>query len=285
MVQAPGVFETNEKLSQVLRPHDSQVARAVDIGVTVETNGGLPVNIQDQTSPPVDTYFLRQLGSFSLAADTVASGATTLNYTFTATTGHGLVAGNEIQLLDLTTQTRMFAMVTNVATDTITLDRPIDHVFPAAATIAQIVSSDMAVDGSVTPVIFTVRAGTNPVDITRLIFHIDDNGSMDDGKFGSLAPLTNGLVFRFYDTKRLTIFNWKTNGEVKHFSYDGQYTDSTLGPSGQESFSSRISFGGQSKHGVVLRISDDDVLQFIVQDDLSSLGSVQVVAQGHEVTD
>ena len=108
---------------------------------------------------------------------------------------------------------------------------------------------------------------------------------MDDGKFGDLTKLTNGLVFRICNSFQKTIFCFKTNGEMKQFAYDGAYVPSTLGPSGSESFASRITFNGDDKHGVSLRISGDDVLQIIVQDDLSALDSVVVSAMGNETED
>jgi hypothetical protein len=59
------------------------------------------------------------------------------------------------------------------------------------------------------------------------------------------------------------------------------YTDRTA--QGQFGTGARITFGGQSKHGVVIRLSELDALQFIVQDNLTGLTSLKIVAEGHEV--
>ena len=40
----------------------------------INTDGSLDVNVQDQSSASVDTYFLQAQSNFSLAVDTVASG-------------------------------------------------------------------------------------------------------------------------------------------------------------------------------------------------------------------
>jgi hypothetical protein len=100
----------------------------------------------------------------------------------------------------------------------------------------------MAVDGSTTPQVFSVRAGSVPSDVVRFIITIIDDASMDDGKFGALAALNRGLVFRILNSYQKTVFCFKTNGDIKQFCFDGDYTDATLGPSGNESFTARITF-------------------------------------------
>jgi hypothetical protein len=206
---------------------------------------------------------------------------TTLVYSFAATTGHGIVPLDEIILLDPTQDRSFLAIVTNTVGDVITVDRPIDHNFATAVTLGRIVTTNMAVDGSVTPQVFSARAGSVELDFTRFIIKMLSGTSMDDGRFGSIPPLTNGFVFRIVNSFQKTIFNFKTNGEIGNFCFDVRYADKA--PAGQYGLSARITFGGQSKHGVVLRIGTNDVLQWIVQDDLTGLDTLQVVGQGHEV--
>lgn len=250
-----------------------------------ESNGGIPVNVQDQTSEPIDVLFAKANTPFTLAADTVASGITqpTLNYQFTAVAGHGLAATDEIFLFDVAGNREFYAIVTNVAVNTITVDRPIDHVFLAATAVCFNVSTNMAVNGSVTQQIFSLNAGSAPIDITRVIISMIDDTAMDDGKFGGISALSNGLVFRIVNGFQKTIFNFKTNGEIAQFCYDVRYADKA--PAGLYGLTSRITFAGQDKHGVALRISGTDVLQWVIQDDLTALSSVQISAQGHYVTD
>jgi hypothetical protein len=168
-----------------------------------------------------------------------------------------------------------------VATDLITLDRPIDFAFAAATTLGRIVISNMAVDGSSTEQIFTVRAGAVPFDITRIIVQMVHAAAGDDGKFGGITAISRGLVMRVVDGVQKTIFNWKTNGDIRNFCFDLSYSDKA--PGGENGTGARITFGGQAKHGVVIRLSGDDALQFIVQDNLTALTSLKIVAQGHEV--
>jgi hypothetical protein len=249
-----------------------------------EPGGDASVIVGDQTTEPIDNLFLRSVATFTLDADTTVSGesAGELVYTFEATTGHGLAASNEILLLDTTADREFYAIVTNVATDTITVDRPIDHIFPSATTLGREVSSNMAVDGSTTPVVFTARAGSTPWDITRLLIYMECNSSLDNSKFGNLTALGNGFVFRTFDGINKTIFNFKTNGDIAAFCYDSTIVPKSGG--GNDSLQARVTFGGQSKHGTVLRIRGDDRLQWIVQDDLSTGGilKLQVILQGHK---
>ena len=262
---------------------ESDQSMPVTIKSPLESNGGIPVNIQDQTTELQANLFNQSISNFTLAADTNESTETTLYYTFTATGGHGISVGNEILLLDVVGDRALQSVVTNVATNVITIDRPIDNVYPSATALGRIVTSNMAVDGSSTPQIFTYRAGTNEVDVTRiLITMLGGSTAMDDGKFGNITALTNGLVFRVYNSYHKTIYNFKTNQDIKQFCYDVTYSDNA--PAGSTGLSSRITFAGQDKHGVVIRVSGNTVIQFIVQDDLTGLTSVKASVEGHRVT-
>ena len=265
----------------------SIVDSSTGVLAAVENNDGqgcLAVCVQDQVTETQDALFNQQTGTFTLAADTTASTQTTLNYTFTATGGHGLVVSDEILLLDTIADRALQSVVVNVATDTITIDRPIDHAYPSATTLGRIVTSNMAALGSlVAPQIFTFRTGTDAVDVTRLILTmLGGSTAMDDGKFGNIPALTNGLVLRVYNGLHKTIFNFKTNSDIKQFCYDVNYSDNA--PAGSTGLSARITFGGQDKHGVVIRVSGDEVLQWVVQDDLTGLTSMVGSVQGHKVT-
>lgn len=246
-----------------------------------ESNGAVPVNIQDQTSEAIDAFFAQTQSLFSLAVPTVASSASVLNYDFTAAGGHGISVSDEIILFDIAGDREFYAVVLGVAVNVITVDRPIDHVFPAPGFNA-IVSTEMAVDGSVTEQIFALQVG-QPRDITRIIISIEDNSNMDSSTFGGGPALTRGWVFRIVNSFQKTIFNYKTNGDIQQMCFDVSYIDRAA--PGLYGLSARISFAGQDKHGVALRISGTDQLQWIVQDDLTGLVSVKCALQGHKVFD
>ena len=250
----------------------------------IDGQGCLSTCVQDQITEPVDALFSRSLSNFTIAVDTVISTETTLNYDFTATAGHGITVTSpltELLLLDVVGDRALQARAVNVVGDVITLDRPIDHVYPAATALGRITSSEMAVDGSVTPVIFTFRTGVTAVDVTRILLTGLDSTSMDMSTFGGQAALTRGLVFRIVNGFQKTTFNFKTNREIAQFCFDLNLE--AKAPSGQHGLIARITFGGPSKHGVVIRLSGTSVIQWIVQDNLTLQDTLQSSVQGHKI--
>lgn len=168
----------------------------------------------------------------------------------------------------------------------ITLDSPLDYAYTTAGGCS-LRNSNLNVNGSVTPVIFSVSpknlaAGTK-WDITRMLFQIVDDTIMDDAKFGGITALTNGIVVRKKDGTYKNIFNIKANSDFALHAFDIAYSDKA--PTGSYGFRVRRSFNGFDKNGVVIRLSADteDELQVIVQDDLTGLTKFEVVAQGHIV--
>lgn len=239
------------------------------------------VNIQDQVTEPLDPLFIQSISEFTISADTGQSGidAPSFIYDFEAAAGHGISAGNEILLLDTATESSFYALALNVAVNTITLDRMIDHNFTFASTLGRVVNGNMAVDGSVTPQIFTVRAGTIPADYTRYIMTMQCSTLPDNSKFGNLPALTRGLVYRICNGFQKTVFNFKTNLDIEQFCYDTKITPKS--GAGNATFGARLSFAGPEKHGVAIRVQDESVTQWVVQDNLLALISARVAAQGH----
>jgi hypothetical protein len=174
------------------------------------------------------------------------------------------------------------------AGNVLTLDTPATKVFAIGATVLPL-SHDMAVDGSVTPVPFQIGPiGTAiEVDITRILGVIYDVGTLSDLTFGAIAGgLTNGLVFRHFKDATSDYDNYwnvKTNGDIALLCYDLTFNESGLGPSASDSVRFRLTYGSQGKHGVTLRLEASDYLELLVQDDLTDLVAMDVMAQGHLV--
>jgi hypothetical protein len=238
----------------------------------------------NRVTSPIDAYFRESLSTFTLSADVTISTVTVLSYTFTATAGHGLSDGDEILFLDMAANQSLQAYVTNVSTNTITIDRPFDHGYLAASTVGHITNCDMAVDGSSTPRIFSFMSGAIATNSIRFILTIiGGNLAMDDSKFGNISALDNGLVFRIVNGYQKTIFNFKSNNDMKQFCYDVAYA--AKAPTGSTGLSARITFGGDDKHGTILRLASDDVVQWVVQDDLTDLTSLKVSVMGNLLED
>jgi len=243
---------------------------------------GIPVFIQDQTTGPLDLNFLNQVVSPSLSADTVVG-----NYTITVADATSLAAGQTLEIADTTNGTYFYTgTILSVVSTTITLDSPINRVYTTAASTMVASSSQMAVNGSVTPVVFSIEPlPLQSGDITRVIVEILDNSEMDFETFGGLNALTNGIVMRVNngDGTYRNLWNFKTNGDIIRQAFDYKFETNNGG--GVRSFASRMTWAGQSKHGVAVRLDGSlgESLEIIVQDNLTGLNSMQWVGQGSEL--
>jgi hypothetical protein len=142
----------------------------------------------------------------------------------------------------------------------------------------------MAVDGSSAPVTFRVGPIGTVIefDITRITGYLQDGSAMDDSLFGGITALTKGCVFRLSNGEKTNMWNAKSNGDLALLTgIDFTYTDSA--PSGSFGARFRISYSGQDKHGVTLRMEVGETLDFIIQDDLTGLEVFNLMATGHAV--
>lgn len=243
-------------------------------------NTPLDVNIQDQTSIPLNIIFMGNVSSVSLASNVSVD---TKTCTFSG--GHGVTTSH---IMCFKENERHFqAKVTNVNVDTVTIDSPFDYAFTTGASVFKGVYS-MNVNGASTPVVFRVSplsmSNTVSWDITNVIIHIEDDAAMDDTKFGGMNALTNGIVLRKKDGTYVHFFNAKDNGQLIDYCTEYSY-DTRAGGSGGYGFRAVKKLGGQGNQGVVIRLaaSSSDELQLIVQDNLTSLTDMHAVAIGHTV--
>lgn len=248
-------------------------------GIPRESTGAIPVNVQDQHSRAVDLSFTKQLADTTI---TVQADPDDTTLTLASTTG--FVDGVVVFLTDGAGLYTWAEQVGAPAGSVITLDRPIDRTFPST-TPAYAANKNMNVDGSSTTQIFQIGLiGTNfEIDITRVLGIIQTNSAMDDSLFGDIAGLTNGLQLRVNNGVMENLWNVKTNGELALVCYDFTYSDRA--PAGKFGARFRSTYAGQEKHGVTLRLQVGDTLELLVQDNLSTLDILSVVAQGHFVID
>jgi hypothetical protein len=249
--------------------------------VPVESNGGVAVNIQDQTSPLIIASM-----SDEVAATTLASAVAIDDLSFDVTSATGFLAGQYLSIFSVPDNRFYLGSVISVATNTITVDTPLDFAFPSGAFVT-VGNRDMSVNGSVTPVVYGLRNTDEQIgssfDITRIIISCLASGALDLSMFGNIiGGITNGIVLRKVDGVQRNILNAKTNAELKNLMYDFQIQPSAGAQ--QDGFTGRMTFGGQSKMGVVVRLNPGEDLQLIVQDDLSSLEYFSIICEGHAVT-
>ena len=263
----------------------------VDVVSPLEVSGrgsiGVPVYVQDQTSPVITTPFLQDRSNSTLAVDAVVG-----SNDITLTTGHGTVVGEEIEIALDGSSLYMQSEVLAVNVDVVTLDSPVNYPYPANGTTVVRSTKSMLVNGSIiAPQIFSVLPlASQSGDMVRIILEIrgQPGQSMDFTTFGSDPALLNGCVLRVNngDGTYKNLFNFKSNSDFLEQGYDYSF----LEPKGGNSitgFTSRVTWGGQSKHGVVIRLDGSlgESIEVVIQDDLASGGNTRfhLTAQGHEL--
>jgi len=255
----------------------------IEIKTPIEENGGVPVNLQDQTTPTIILPLIQLLGTTAITADAVIG-----EYTIAVASASGFVVGQHFRIIDVANDRYYYATILGISGLNITLDTQFDFAYVSGAE-ATISNKNMNVDGSTTPIIFKLRTGTpsipSVVDITRLIFICTATSAIDLIKFGNLTALTNGLTFRRRNGDINNSFNVKTNADIASLMYDWTPYVATNPSQGLDGFVSRLTFAGQNKMGVALRVEADGNLEVLIQDDLRALTSLNIIAEGHIVQD
>lgn len=256
--------------------HDS------DGNVIGSLGGAIDVHDADVHDVPVNELFHRHTGITTTLAAAVTGGASAPS-TITVASGVGFADGDPIQIESSAIIEPTFpTIVSGGGTTTLVLDRPIDNDFAIGDTVEQ-VTTNLAVDGSVTPVSFKLLADTDQVwHIVRFLLAMVHAVSADDSRFGGIAALTNGCVLRGYNgtaDQYRTFTSWKSNFDIKMDMFDLTYTDKAGG--GDFGTNGR----GSIKHGTgaVPKINEatGDFLELLIQDDLTSLIKFNLKGQGH----
>ena len=274
-----GTIDDNTPANAVIAVLSGVDANGVHRKVPVDEEGQLAVNVHDQVTRSVDFKFgrLDNLTTLSAQADPE-------DMTLTLTSTTGFVDGTLIGVFDAA-DPEIFYLGTQVGApvgNVVTLDTPIDRTLANTSDVAG-TTTNMAVDGSVTTQIFQIGPvnplSTATVDVTRIMGSILDSTAMDDGKFGGIPALTNGIVLRKNDGVITNYWNIKTNADLALLCFDFSYSDKA--PGGQFGCNWRNTYGGQGAHGVVLEIAPAEYLEILIQDDLTGLDDFKMLAQGH----
>lgn len=232
--------------------------------------------IEDETTPPVIAFFTQSKAITSLASPTVID-----DTDVEVVSAAGLVIGQHFTIFNIASERFYFSKILGIASTTVSLDTPLDFAFPAGS-IVDCGIEDMSVDGSTTTQIFALRGGGQGIDVkfdcTRIIFQCKTTTLGTLAEFGDLAALVKGLVFRRVDGNFKNLFNVKTNGDIANIAFDFDFF--TQAGVGQDGFTARLTFAGQNKMGVALRIGSGEDLQMLVQDALQGLDDLTIMAEG-----
>jgi hypothetical protein len=262
--------------------YGSATGRTSVQGVATPAGTALDVNVQDQHTPPLILPMAQQLGLTTIAVQTII-----LSYDIEVVSSVGMTIGDHIRIINAAADRYFFGTILNIVGNVVTVDTPMDYEYLVGSEVTYS-NINMNVDGSITPVHFHLRTGApsipSAIDITRVLMVCTCATAVDLSKFGDIVGgLTRGLVFREENGTVHNIFNVKTNTDLVALAYDWTPFDKSKPNQGVDGFSWRLTFGGQSKVGVVLRIEQGGQLGMLVQDDLTSLTSLQVILEGHVV--
>lgn len=251
-----------------------------NMDVNIISSIPLDVNVQDPTSPPIIVKFKKEISRTTSGVDTVLE-----SNEITVVSNANFAVDRYVTIFDNILEKFYVGEVVNVVGNLITLDTPFEHVFPSGSTVI-ISNTHMNVDGSAVKQVFGVRSvGTVDVsfDITRILITGLTSSPGDYASFGNLAKLNFGIVLRRVNGINQTIFNAKSNGELANIMFDFEIFDAAK--QGVDGFKGRLTFAGQSKLGVAVRLNPGDNLELVVQDNLSGLDNLELIAEGHLTVD
>lgn len=244
----------------------------------------IDVNVQDQTSQPIEFYLSQKLN------DVVIISATAKTRTINLEAGHGFVAGNCIEIHYNNNGVVRFLQkkVVAVTATTVTIGSFIDvNLTPDVVVDAKRVNVDLSVDGSLSPVRFSLGPCCGQEwDTTRLIGQMVLASPPDDGTFGDLVALTNGIFFGAEnDLGQTYLVDVVENAEFRASAYDVSYQDRSSPAGGEYGLTFRKSFAGADKLGVAIRLTADTNEEFVcyVQDNLSGITRFVIKIMGHVV--
>jgi len=251
-------------------------------GIIIDDTIPLETLEQDNTAPPF-IVFVNQIAN---GTDTdTATIAVYDAYSVDVVDITGFVVGYTAVIADPLTGRFYFGKIMSIVGNTITLDTPFDYDYPVGS-LCDCRRLNMNIDGSTTTEKFYIRGeGTREIpavfDISRIIITCTTATPCDLSTFGDLAALTNGLVMRRVNGETTNIFNVKSNQDLANLAFDFQIYDKTRPNEGQDGFTCRLTFNGQSKMGVAIRIGPGEDIEFLIQDDLSALTNLKIIVEGH----
>lgn len=243
--------------------------------------GAIDVHDADVHNVPVNELFHRHSGIITTLAAATVGGVT---QSIDVVDGSAFANGDPIQIESTTFIEPTYPIIiSGGGTNTFVLDRPIDGTFAIGDSVEQ-VTTNLAVDGSVTPVAFKLQADIDQIwHIVRFLLAMVHDSAADDGRFGNIAGgLINGCILRGFNGatgQYRTFTNWKTNGDIKMDMFDVNYTDKA----GAGDFGTNGRGSIKDGTGSVPRIdhNTDDFLELLIQDNLLSLIRFNLKGQGH----
>lgn len=240
----------------------------------------IDVNIQSQTSTLFQYLLMQEQKTDIILTSPINIDDVVVNVSaghgFTAVDGEFMVVRNGNLFFQL--------RVKSVTTNAITIESPIDNDYPISGTSIIRGNVNMNIDGSSTPVDFKFSfnddiAADIPIDLQGVMLSFQSGATVpDDGTFGGISELTNGLLLRKVNDENVGLGNYTSNQEFRDVGGIIEYSDKA--PAGTNA--TNIFIDIESNFGQVLRINPriSDLVCAKVRDNLTGLNKFTISILG-----
>lgn len=240
--------------------------------------GKIDVFVNDQTNPYFQYFLINELKNDI----TLTSDITKDDEKANVSSGHGFVGGglNSGEMFTIFENNRSAQVrVKSVLNDEVTLEIPFANDFTAAGSIIYRGDYYLNRNGS-TPINYqmNIKDFTIPIDISKIVLtmtHVDEG---NDGLFGGIAALSNGIWFRKENGTDFNLGNYINNQDFKDKGADVTYLPK--GPGASES--TTVIFDLIEIFGSVTRMDarNADNFKGQIRDDLTGLSGFRISLVG-----
>lgn len=268
----------------IIEQDDAELVKAVQTGLSDITGVFENVNTYRQAMSTdaalvhrigINQHARRDLGATTTLTAEASAGDTLL----TVADITGFSVGDLLRISNGSGVERCHFQVTAAAGSVITLNKPIDNTFAIGSDVTEIQVA-MNVSGTLaSPISFKIQPPSDERwQMTRLLITMLDASAMDDGKFGGITALANGVIVRQSENSVFrTLTTWQSNSNMKDDMYDITY--SAKAPAGEFGLSGRWTFT-RAQFVVDLDGTTGDFLEVLIQDDLTGLLNFGIKVQG-----
>lgn len=249
------------------------------LGNPIESyRGAINTHDADVHREIVDRYFHQHTTPATTLSVASLAGATSI----TVTSSVGFVVGDFLHI-NTTAEELVHPRITAIVGNVLTLNKPLDYAHAIGSTVEKAILNMNAVGSLASPVSFKVFPEVGKVwHLLRITMSLAHGTAGDFGLFGGITALTNGVVFRKYDgaTGQFVTFTvWRDNDDINADMGDLHFVTR----SGGGGTYGTAATGNFKDLGAIAYLNGTagDYLELLIQDDLSTLNSFRVKAQGH----
>ena len=239
------------------------------------------VFIQSNTSNPFRAF----LQTYDKIDITLTSAIDLDDYIISVSAGHGITAGDI--LIIYSNNYFWQVIVLSVDTNDIILGAPSYIPFSVVGTTIIRGKRDLNVEGTLeAPIDFKFgipSVHSNPIDISKAIITMGYSVSQgDDGDFGNLTALTNGVLLRKSNAVTFNLGVYRNNQDFKLLGADVTYIDSA--PAGDYGLDIVFNIQGQENFDQVIRLYSGGFIHAYVRDDITDLNNFKISLIGSYTT-